>query len=254
MFYPILRQTMVSVIIPAYNEESTIADIIITARHHPAVEEVIVVDDGSSDYTPFVAALAGATVIHLEKNSGKAAAMAEGVKKAKNDILCFLDADLLHFDREMITNIIAPVQSGECDMFIGIQGRKTFYLNKILHFFPIIGGERAIRRECWEYVPEKYRKNFQIEIAMNYFTKQNDKVMKFTVLEGFSQVIKEKKHGFRRGFTARLGMMWDIVEISTKLYFGESTKRIFREDITHLTHLFKKRYKTATPDQIKNPA
>src|SRR4051794_7752896 len=70
----------VSAIIAAYNEQDTIVDVVRAIEGHPLIDEIIVVDDGSSDATVERAKTTSARVVSLEKNSGKAAAMNRGVQ------------------------------------------------------------------------------------------------------------------------------------------------------------------------------
>ena len=65
----------VAAVIPAYNEERTVASVVRAVREAPSISEVIVVDDGSTDRTAQVARQAGARVVHLETNVGKGGAM-----------------------------------------------------------------------------------------------------------------------------------------------------------------------------------
>src|SRR5690349_14230478 len=102
----------VSAIIPAHNEGQTIAGVIAAMVGHPLIDEIIVVDDGSSDDTAERARAAGATVISLAKNSGKAAAMSRGVNAARNEIIFFADADLIGLTPEIVTRIVTKVTSG----------------------------------------------------------------------------------------------------------------------------------------------
>ena len=83
-----------SVIIPAFNEEETVAKVVEVTKKLSYVDEVIVVDDGSTDKTVEEAESAGATVISHKTNQGKGSAIQTGVKKAKGDILAFIDADI----------------------------------------------------------------------------------------------------------------------------------------------------------------
>jgi hypothetical protein len=103
-------------------------------------------------------------------------------------------------------------------MYVGIRGRKTYWANRLLHFTPILGGERALRRELWDHVPPGYKKNFQIEIALNFFAKTNGYRMGFEVMRGLSQVIKEKKRGLLPGLWQRLSMIADILLVSWRIY------------------------------------
>ena len=212
------KQAPISAVIPAQDERATIAGVVGALQSHPRIAEVIVVDDGSTDGTADCARAAGARVVSLPSNGGKAAAMEQGVAVARHDIIFFSDADLTGLTPEKVELIVAPVLEGEYDMFVGIRGRKTYWANRLLHFTPILGGERALRRALWDQVPAAHKKNFQIEIALNYFAKLNGHRMGFTVVQGIEQVIKEKKRGVLPGLWARLLMIRDIVVVSAKLY------------------------------------
>ena len=95
-------------IIPAYNEELSIGSVVLQTRHF--VNYVIVVDDGSTDNTSFIAEAAGAEVIRIPQNSGKAAAMMKGFERARElnpAIVVMLDGDGQHNPAE-IPNLIKP--------------------------------------------------------------------------------------------------------------------------------------------------
>jgi glycosyltransferase involved in cell wall biosynthesis len=208
----------VSAIIPAHDEAQTIAGVIAPMIGHPLIDEVIVVDDGSTDDTVARARETGATVISLPENGGKAAAMSRGVRAARNEIILFADADLIGLTAEMVTRIVTQVTSGDYGMFVAIRGRRTYWTNRLLHFTPILGGERVLTRSLWYQVPGTYKKNFQIEIALNYFAKRLGRRMGFTVVHGLRQVIKEKKRGVWLGLWQRLLMCKDVVFIGWRLY------------------------------------
>ena len=82
----------------------------------------------------------------------------------------------------------------------------------------MLGGERAITKEIWRLVPRIYRKGFQIEIALNYYTKKSGHTMSFGVMPGLSQVIKEVKRGFWLGLWQRIRMCGEVAWISFRLY------------------------------------
>ncbi|HEX9707039.1 MAG TPA: glycosyltransferase family 2 protein [Steroidobacteraceae bacterium] len=212
------QNVLVSAIIPAHNECQTICGVIAPLVGHSLIGEIIVVDDGSTDDTARRARSMGATVISLPRNRGKASAMSSGVHAARNEIIFFCDADVVGLTPETVTRIVTAVASGDYGMYVGIRGRKTYWANRLLHFTPILGGERALTRTLWNHVPRTYKKNFQIEIALNFFAKHLGQRMGSTVVQGLSQVIKEKKRGFWSGLWQRLSMIFDIVVISWRIY------------------------------------
>lgn len=218
---------MVSVIIPAFNEEKTVGSVVAALRGHPHIGEILVVDDGSTDATAARAREAGATVITLPENRGKAGAMDAGVARARYDTLLFLDADCYGFTHESVSRTIAPVLEGRFVMYIGINSRKTFWLNRILRFFPVLSGRRALRRELWDAVPPQYKKRFQIEIALNYFSHRFSPGAGLELVGGIRHVIKEEKHGLLLGFARRLSMAKDVLVISVRLYILLDIKNFF---------------------------
>jgi glycosyltransferase involved in cell wall biosynthesis len=104
--------------IPAYNEARYVGSIVLQARQY--VDEVIVVDDGSTDNTARVAELAGATVIRHDENTGKGAAIQSILAEAKTrnpGTLVLLDADSQH-DPNEIPALIKAISKG-FDLVIG---------------------------------------------------------------------------------------------------------------------------------------
>lgn len=104
----------INVIIPTLNEEETIQGVVSLAYAHPAVSEVLVVDDKSVDATAARAHEAGATVITSTK-LGKGASMRDGLLVAKGEIVLFLDADIADYSSDIIERLSAPLVAGEAD-------------------------------------------------------------------------------------------------------------------------------------------
>ena len=112
-------QPKILVAIPAYNEERYVGSVVLKARQY--ADEVVVLDDGSTDDTSEIARLAGATVIRHEENKGYGAAIQSLLAEAKKknpDILILLDADSQHNPDE-IPSLIKPIISGDSDLVVG---------------------------------------------------------------------------------------------------------------------------------------
>ena len=105
---------MISVIIPALNEVKTIGHVVRLAKDTSHVTEVIVVDDKSMDNTIAEARKEGATVITSTK-LGKGASMKDGVLMAKNEVIAFLDADIITYPKDIIELLAAPLLNNEAD-------------------------------------------------------------------------------------------------------------------------------------------
>jgi glycosyltransferase involved in cell wall biosynthesis len=106
-------------VIPAYNEEKTIASVVTGALKY--VSEVLVVDDGSVDRTVDLAMKAGARVISIPRNIGKGHALSIGLTTAAlngSEIVVCLDSDGQH-DPDDIPKIVEPIADGRADMVIG---------------------------------------------------------------------------------------------------------------------------------------
>lgn len=116
----------VAVLLPAYNEEVSIASMILLSLQY--ADEVIVIDDGSSDRTSEVSRLAGATVLSHNTNKGKGAALKTGFKYAQDyDIIVTIDADGQHNPSE-IPDVIKPIMEDRADIVNGsryIAGKDT---------------------------------------------------------------------------------------------------------------------------------
>ncbi|MER6470009.1 glucosyl-3-phosphoglycerate synthase [Streptomyces collinus] len=111
----------VSVVLPALNEEETVGDIVAAVRRDlvrqvPLVDEIVVVDSGSTDHTSEVAAAAGARVVHrddilprLPAVPGKGEVLWRSLLVTGGDIVCFVDADLREFSSDFVSGIVGPL-------------------------------------------------------------------------------------------------------------------------------------------------
>jgi glucosyl-3-phosphoglycerate synthase len=111
----------VSVVLPALNEQQTVGEIVACIRmllmeQAPLVDEIVVIDSGSSDRTAEVASAAGARVVHrdeilpsLPSVPGKGEVLWRSLFVTSGDVVCFVDADLRRFDAALVRGILGPL-------------------------------------------------------------------------------------------------------------------------------------------------
>ena len=120
---------MITVIIPAYNEEENIENVINVCKKTKQVDEIIVVNNLCTDRTEEIAKKEGAKVVFCNKQ-GKGYAMEEGIKNAKNNCIVFLDGDINDYVDNVVELLAEPILSGKADFvkanFDREHGRVTF--------------------------------------------------------------------------------------------------------------------------------
>jgi len=206
----------IAVIIPAYNEERTVGDIIRIVSQVPFVDETIVVDDGSTDNTAKVAESWGARVISLPENMGKGGAMVVGVNSTDADVVLFLDADLIGLQPLHVVDLLLPVIEGRAEMTVGIfeQGRLATDLAQFIA--PFLSGQRAVKRHLFRQLSHLEMTRFGVEVALTRFAKTAGISVVEVELKDMTHVMKEEKLGVVRGFLARLKMYWEIAKCMGK--------------------------------------
>lgn len=166
----------VSVIIPAFNEEDTVATVVEVVKKVSFVDEIIVVNDGSYDNTESEALNAGARVINHEVNKGKGEALRTGYKEAECDIIAFIDADIYNLSSAKVEAMIKPILHGKTDItktkFSRASGRVTELTAKPLlnFFFPEINfeqplsGQFAARKEILKKMD--FEKDYGVDVGI----------------------------------------------------------------------------------------
>ncbi|WP_309097255.1 glucosyl-3-phosphoglycerate synthase [Streptomyces sp.] len=187
----------VSVVLPALNEEETVGDIAAVIRHDlmlqvPLVDELVVVDSGSTDRTSQVAAAAGARVVHRDAIlprvpavRGKGEVLWRSLLVTRGDIVCFVDADLREFSSDFVSGIVGPLLTdpdvalvkGMYDRPLGGAagqgGRVTelmarpllnMHWPRLAGFVQPLGGEYAARRSLLERLP--FPVGYGVELGM----------------------------------------------------------------------------------------
>ena len=203
----------VAAIIPAYNEEARIAAVLHAVTGVAAVDEVIVVNDGSTDGTAQAAqAIEGVQVVTLPHNKGKGGAMREGATRTQADVLLFFDADLVGLTPRHVQDLLAPVCSGEATMAMGIFKGGRLWTDMAQFFAPAITGQRAIRRDVFLHIPDLESVGYGIELAINDYVHSQGLIRKDITLRGVTHPMKEEKLGWARGAASRSRMYWQMLQ------------------------------------------
>ncbi len=200
----------VAAVVAAYDEAETLPGVLAALGHTSGVTEVILVSDGSTDDTVRLGRAAGARVLDLQPNRGKAFALAAGVAVTPHPVLLFVDADLTDLDPRLLEALIEPVAAGRAAMNVGIRHRGRLLDATVARCGPLLSGVRCLRREIFEAVPERFLRGFQIETALNWVCRRLRLPVRTTVLHGVRHRVKEEKHGLWRGLRGRFTMFSSV--------------------------------------------
>jgi len=186
----------VSAIICVYNEEKTIKNIVVSASINSAIDEIIVVNDGSSDKTNEILTETSKVFdfkhIVLPKNRGKGFAMATGIENVRNEIIIFIDADLLNLNDEHFLQLLTPMIKNEADMVLG-QATETL-INYGVNPFKSFTGQRAMLKKDVIPIVEKMKNSrFGVETLINLYYQSQGKKVKYVMLEGLVHPTKFDK-------------------------------------------------------------
>jgi glycosyltransferase involved in cell wall biosynthesis len=210
---------MISCIIPAYNEETRIKDVIYAIKNSNLVDEIIVVSDGSTDKTGEVARSCKVTkVLELKNNIGKGGAIVEGLKYAKGEIILLVDADLRGLNKENLEKLIKPVLENKADMTIGYNipfVKKEFSGLRCLKRF-------LLEPETNEEYERLLKSRFNIENELNTKAKKKNLKVIYVKMKGVRNVHKIKKYGFKEGLKRTIEMYLQLA-----FYFIKHKAKLF---------------------------
>jgi len=189
---------MVSAIVCAYNEEKTIGPILEVLLSHPKIDEVIAVDDGSTDRTgKIIDSIKSDKLvkIHHPKNLGKGAAVASAVKASRGKFLLFADADLINFHPLHVDLLLSPLLIEPNCMVIGLREFKHAHEKTFSWLLRLFNGERALNKQ--QILPILKRletSGYGVEVILNLRLVHQGRPIYYVPLPNLIHLIKQDKH------------------------------------------------------------
>jgi glycosyltransferase involved in cell wall biosynthesis len=202
----------ISCIIPAYNEADRIGNVLRVLQKHPLIDEVIVVNDGSKDNTDnVVKKFKSVRLISYKKNRGKTFALLKGIKASKNNILMFIDSDLIGLQPKNITDLISSVKSSKADVSISIKGN-SLAIFKLLGL-DFVSGERVFHKKLLGDINELSKlAGFGFESFLNRKIIKNNLRIKIVSWKNVSHARKSEKIGWVKGTLGEFSMLLQIIK------------------------------------------
>ena len=217
-----ITKMKVTAVVPVYNEEKTIKNVLEVLTSSDRINEIIVINGGSTDRTPHIINKFKSNkklkirIMNLKHPNGKGDAVRIGTKNIKSEILLFFDADLIGLKKEHIDKLLEPVVNEGAAMVIGLRDKGNLIGNMLMPYFPLTGGERAILTKVFMEIRKcPLIEGWGLESVMNdYCKKKKLKIFKVK-LDGMNHIgLQTKKYGLM----AFLKEIYDVVLIKIKLF------------------------------------
>lgn len=207
-----MRISKVGVIVPVYNEEKTVVDVLLTLLFCKSIDKIVVVDDGSTDKTWHKLKLFKnediqnkIKLIRLNKNSGKGNAVKAGANALDKYLdlnfsyVLLIDADLVGLKDWHMQRMIDEIENPEVSMVIGLRDKGNKFSNMLMPYFPLNGGERAFTKQVFfSIIKNPLIEGWGLESVMNDYCKKKRLIVRKVKLEGVDHIgLQTKKYGFR---------------------------------------------------------
>ncbi|MDO8610027.1 MAG: glycosyltransferase [bacterium] len=209
----------VTAIIPAYNEEKRIHHVLQAVSKSSYIDEIICVNDGSTDNTKnIINSFPNIKKIHLKKNYGKSYAVVLGIKKAKGEIVLFIDADLAGLDDINFKKLILPLLNHTHDVTLGYVCHHSLDI-----LFRPISGERAYyKKDLLLHLDDIKNKGYGLELYLNYLFR--DKKVKMFPLKKVKHSLKFEKQSV--DFALKLFFL-ELLEIGSEIVNNDNPAQFF---------------------------
>jgi glycosyltransferase involved in cell wall biosynthesis len=207
----------ISCIIPAYNEEKNIGNILdlLTSIPNNYLFEIIVIDDGSSDRTEdIVKKYSNVTLIKNQNNLGKSKTITKGIENCNGDYVLMIDGDLVNLNKQNIIDLVNPIIQDEADISISYRGNTFKWWIKIFGI-ENLSGERCFSKTLVNNELEKIAKlkGFGLEVFINRLVVINNFRIKSVAMSNVIVDFNWKKFGLFKGVKMEIYKWGDILSV-----------------------------------------
>jgi glycosyltransferase involved in cell wall biosynthesis len=183
------RKPLIAVILPAYNEAQNIGAVLEVLHATDLLDEIILVDDGSTDNTIEILQDAARRdkrvhVIRHEENRGKGQAIFAGWAATTAPYLLLLDADLKNLTATHLRNLIEPVLEHRADMTLGLFRGGHISTDLSHRITPFLTGQRGLRADILRYISHQAAAGYGFEVALTVAARQNGFRKRIVTLNG----------------------------------------------------------------------
>jgi glycosyltransferase involved in cell wall biosynthesis len=210
---------IVRAVIPARNEELYLPGVLDTACSLGWLNQIIIVDDCSTDRTLEIARdyahqYSRLSVIHLDSRTGKSRAMLAGVTALQDRVedVIFMDADLIGLKPSHIEEMYNPLGSYQCEMAVVVFRSGGIRTTAAQIATPNLSGQRCLRRSAaYRALMLLENSGYGIEIGLTLYALRNNWKVVYVPWRGVTHVVQESKHGLIRGVSARAIMYAQVI-------------------------------------------
>jgi len=216
------HKALIAAILPTFNEETNVGDVLQVLLATQILDEIVLVDDGSTDQTFEILSQAAAhdprvRLVQHDRNKGKGEAIFSGCAATTAPYLLLLDADLKNLTPGHLCALMAPILEHRADMTLGlfVGGHLSTDLSHWLA--PFLTGQRGLRADLLRFISREAAAGYGFEVALTVAARQQGYRKRVVPLKGIWHPNSELRpeRGFWKGAAWKLRMYGQILRAWT---------------------------------------